>query len=145
MMIRGILILIMKTAGFREVEHTADWQLDVWASDLENLFEQAARGMYALAGVEISSDAQTRRQLYLERPDSESLLVAFLSELLYLGEQEQLAFDRFNLQIQRHVLRADLIGSPIIRQNKEIKAVTYHNLVIQVMQGSLRVSIVFDV
>ena len=37
--------------GYREIEHTADWELKVWAPDLRGLLEQAARGMYALSGI----------------------------------------------------------------------------------------------
>ena len=33
------------------------------------------------------------------RPDVESLLVAFLSELVYYQEQENLAFDTFDLRV----------------------------------------------
>jgi SHS2 domain-containing protein len=142
---RGILTLTMKNAGFREIEHTADWQLEVWAADLAGLVEQAARGMYTLAGIKIAPKGHIHRQLHLERADAESLLVAFLSELLYLAEQERLGFDRFNLQVQGFALQADLFGAPIIRQNKEIKAVTYHNLFIQPGVAGLQVNVVFDV
>jgi len=37
-------------SGFREREHTADWELQVWAPSFSGLLEQAARGMYALSG-----------------------------------------------------------------------------------------------
>ena len=40
-------------AGFREKEHTADWELDVWAPDLPALLDQAARGMYWLMGAQL--------------------------------------------------------------------------------------------
>jgi SHS2 domain-containing protein len=40
-----------QVAGYREREHTADWELEVWAPDLPRLLEQAARGMYRLAGL----------------------------------------------------------------------------------------------
>ena len=40
-------------AGYRELEHTADWELEAWADDLPGLLEQAARGMYALSGVRL--------------------------------------------------------------------------------------------
>ncbi|MFC2053874.1 archease, partial [Chloroflexota bacterium] len=31
-------------AGFREIEHTADWELEVWAPDILELLKQAAIG-----------------------------------------------------------------------------------------------------
>ena len=41
--------------GFREHAHTADWELEVWAPDLPTLLEQAARGMYAISGVQLAA------------------------------------------------------------------------------------------
>ena len=31
--------MIAEMAGYREVEHTADWELEVWATDLAGLLE----------------------------------------------------------------------------------------------------------
>jgi SHS2 domain-containing protein len=132
-------------AGFKEIAHTADWQLDAWAPDLPGLLEQAARGMYALAGVRLDPGPPQARHLALKAEDAESLLVAFLSELLYYGEQEGLAFDRFSLRVEGSRLEADIEGRPIAALEKEIKAVTYHNLNIRQSPRGLEVSIVFDV
>ena len=41
--------------GHREVEHTADLELEVWAPDMPALIEEAARGMYGLMGVVVSA------------------------------------------------------------------------------------------
>jgi RNA-splicing ligase RtcB len=35
---------------YRELEHTADWALQVWSPTLEGLFTEAAKGMYTLSG-----------------------------------------------------------------------------------------------
>jgi SHS2 domain-containing protein len=132
-------------AGFRELEHTADWELEVWAPDLISLLEQAARGMYTLAGARLSDGPRRVRQLDLPMNDPESLLVSFLAELLFLGEQESLVFDTFDLAIEQNRLHAHLVGAPLVSIDKEIKAVTYHNLAIQKTSRGLQVRIVFDV
>jgi SHS2 domain-containing protein len=132
-------------AGYQEIEHTADWQLEAWAPDLAGLFEQAAAGMYSLAGVQLQPGPRAQRSLRIERVDREQLLVAFLRELLYLDEREHLAFDQIRLHIHGNLLEADLSGAPIASQDKEIKAVTYHNLVVQSDEEGLRVNVVFDV
>ncbi len=132
-------------AGYREVEHTADWQLEVWAPDLPVLFEQAALGMYELSGTRLKSQPRVTKELELKAPDEESLLVEFLSELLFLGESQELAFDDFSIRIESGELHANIRGAPIRSQTKEIKAVTYHNLKIQKGLRGLEVSIVFDV
>lgn len=132
-------------AGYREISHTADWQLEAWAPDLASLFEQAAAGMYALAGIQLQPGRRTRRSLRIVRKDNEQLLVAFLRELLYFSEKERLAFDQLQLQLDGNVLEAGLSGARIVNQDKEIKAVTYHNLVIRSDEQGLSVNIVFDV
>ncbi len=132
-------------AGFKELRHTADWELEAWAPDLAGLFEQAANGMYALSGTHLYPEPRITRTIELAADDAESLLVRFLSELLYLGEQFGLAFDRFDLQIEDSKLNACLHGAPMTEQSKEIKAVTYHKLAIQPSSRGLEVRIVFDV
>ena len=69
-------------AGFREHAHTADWELEAWAEDLPGLFEQSARGMYALSGTRLLTGECVQRTVRFRAFDLESLLVRFLGELL---------------------------------------------------------------
>jgi SHS2 domain-containing protein len=132
--------------GFREIAHTADWELEVWAPDLSCLLEQAARGMFTISGTRLQMGERHTRTLDLHALDAESLLVRFLSELLWLAQQEGLAFDSYWLSLQPGwALQAELSGALIASQEKEIKAVTYHNLVIRRIPKGLAVNIVFDV
>jgi SHS2 domain-containing protein len=137
--------MIQQSAGFREIEHTADWQLEAWAPDLPGLFEQAARGMYSLAGVHLKAAPRCMRSFELKAEDVETLLVRFLSELLYFEEQEGLGFDGFDLALRDNSLAVNLSGAPLATRSKEIKAVTYHNLLVQTSPQGLDVNIVFDV
>jgi SHS2 domain-containing protein len=134
-----------QASGFYELQHTADWELKAWAPDLAGLLEQAARGMYTLSGVHLYPEPRLTRILELSASDAESLLVKFLSELLYLGEQYGMGFDTFELRVNGNTLRGKLAGAPMAEQAKEIKAVTYHNLAIQSGPRGLEVQIVFDV
>jgi SHS2 domain-containing protein len=131
--------------GHRELEHTADWELEVWAPDLPSLLAEAARGMYRLMGVELADGPRARRRIELEASDREALLVEFLAELLYLGESDTLAFDGYDLSLERGRLTADLEGAPIRSRAKEIKAVTYHRLAVRDSPDGLVTRIVFDV
>lgn len=135
----------MAQAGYREVEHTADWELEVWAPNMVSLLEQAARGMYALAGARLSEGSRASRSIQVQAFDQETMLVSFLSELLYLGEMEGLAFDEFPLTLQGDTLKCELQGAPLVSIDKEIKAVTYHNLAVTQSERGLQVNIVFDV
>jgi SHS2 domain-containing protein len=131
--------------GFEEVAHTADWSMRVWADDLASLFAEAARGMNALAGVRLSGEGQVEKHFAAEAPDVESLLVAFLSELVYYQEQENLTFTDFKVQIGGSLLSVDMKGKPTRSMDKAIKAVTYHNLRIQRTARGLEAEIVLDV
>ena len=131
--------------GFHELPHTADWALEVWAPNLPRLFEQAACGMYALSGTHLYPEPRITRTIEFTAEDTEGLLVKFLTELLFMGEQYGLAFDVFELDIHGSHMIAKLHGAPMTEQAKEIKAVTYHNLAVQDGPRGLEVRIVFDV
>lgn len=131
---------------FEEISHTADWSLRVWADDLAGLLAESARGMYALANAEPAEGPRVKRELTLDAVDAESLLVAFLEELLYLSESEKLIFDTFSeTKIEGFKLKIEMEGAIIESMDKEIKAVTFHNLQIRESERGLEVEIVFDV
>ena len=131
--------------GYREIEHTADWELEVWGPDIATLLVQAARGMYGLMGVDLVSGERIERRLELEADDPEDLLVDFLGELLFLLESEGIAFDELGLKVDGRRLWARLEGGPVAARGKEIKAVTYHRLEVHRGDCGLQTRVVFDV
>jgi len=133
------------SSGFREIDHTADWELQVWAPDFPALLACAARGMYALSETTLSETPRVERQFVLSSTDRETLLVDFLSELLFYAEDQGLAFDKFHLNLSAKGLLASVAGADIQNQEKEIKAVTYHQLTVQSTARGLQVNLVFDV
>jgi len=132
------------SAGFREIEHRADWELEVWAADFSGLLEQAARGMYTLVGARLNPANRIQIELEFGAPDAESLLVNFLAELLFLIETQNLAFDEFQLELDGYALSARLGGASLAHIDKEIKAVTYHQLAVLQTEDGFLVRIVFD-
>jgi len=133
------------TAGYREIEHTADWELQIWAPDLSSLLLTAAQGMYALSHTKLAVGLRETREFEISYIDRESLLVDFLSELVFFGENEGIAFDSYQLDLKGSNLKVQANGAPIQDQAKEIKAVTYHGLHIRETERGLEVNIVFDV
>lgn len=131
--------------GFEEIPHTADWSIRVWADDLPGLLAESARGMYWLAGAELADRPRIKRSFETAGTDGESLLVAFLSELVYYTEQEFAGFDDFDIRIKDGRLKAELGGAPLKSLDKAIKAVTWHNLKINETARGLEMEIVFDV
>ncbi len=135
----------MVPSGFQEQPHTADWALDVWAPDLIGLLQQAARGMYALMHTRLQGEPREAYRFEIAAPDRETLLVTFLSELLYFTQRDDVAFARFDLAYDGERLSVEVEGAPIESIAKEIKAVTYHNLAVRETERGLEATIVFDV
>ena len=130
---------------FEELAHTADWALRVWATDLPALFSEAARGMNTLAGAQPAPGPRFKRVFLTKAPDVESLLVLFLSELVYAAEQDKLMFDQFEIEINGAELQVNMEGASILTINKSIKAVTFHNLQVRQSKAGFELEIVFDV
>jgi SHS2 domain-containing protein len=131
--------------GFEEIPHTADWALQVWADNLAGLLAESARGMNWLAGAELAEGPRVKHTFEAQEPDGESLLVAFLSELVYYAEQEHMGFDDFVIEIKNDTLKVEMEGAPLKSLSKAIKAVTWHKLEIRESARGLEVEIVFDV
>lgn len=134
-----------ESSGFKDVDHTADVALEVWAPDLDGLFIQAAVGMYHLMNIQYAEQPGGVKQFNLSASDQESLLVLFLSEVLFAVESERIAFDPISIKVSGKM--ADFLATPkpIISQTRSIKAVTFHNLSIRHHSGRCAVTIVFDI
>ena len=98
-----------------------------------------------LAGVELAERPRVKKTFEAEEPDRESILVAFLTELVYYTEQENLGFDDFEISIKNDRLKVEMGGAPLQSLSKAIKAVTWHKLEIKQTARGLEVEIVFDV
>ncbi len=138
--------MIDRVNSFEEIEHTADWAYRVRGKNLAELFIQAALGLYSLVGMQLAPGDRTTRSIQLKGVDNESLLVAWLNELLYFHESEGLGFDRLEIQhLDETSIQAKLTGAATGQWLKDIKAVTYHNLAIRKTELGLEVTLVLDV
>lgn len=137
---------LFHSAGFEEIEHTADWAYRVWAQSLTELFIQAAIALYKLAEIQLTPESAITRKIQLQGVDHVSLLVAWLNELLYLYESENLGFNQFKiLHLNANYLEVEITGTHVQNWQKYIKAVTYHNLSIQQTEKGLEATLVLDV
>ena len=131
--------------SWREVEHTADWAIEVVAGDVDELFLEAARGLYGLAGCELG-DVAHHEEFEVDGIDSVTLLVAFLDELLYWLDVRHVAFESIVIERDAEVLRASVSGRNVTSLVKTIKAVTFHDLdIVQRADGQWTATIVVDV
>jgi SHS2 domain-containing protein len=133
--------------AFEEIEHTADRALKIYGRNLEELLVNAALGLNSLMGADDTIDAApVTKSIALDAIDAESLLVEWLSELVYWAETGMLVFSKFDLRnVSTTMVNAVIHGSRITRLENHIKAVTYHNLEIIKTNTGLTATVVFDV
>ncbi len=131
--------------GFKELAHTADVALQVWAPDLTELFIQAARGMIFLMRPSLGADHFYDINLDIKESDIENLLVSFLNELLWEIQVKKMALDEIKIALQGTHLTGSIKIMPIDYYEREIKAVTYNNLKIKSTKQGFKATIVFDV
>ena len=131
---------------FEEVEHVADAALRVYGRDWCELLVNAALGMFSLIAHWDDAPLSTRRHISLTSVDSETLLVDWLGELLYLHEMEGEVYVEFEiLSASQTSLQAIAKGTDQWSPGTAIKAVTFNDLQIATTNAGFAVTIVFDI
>ena len=130
---------------FEEIEHTADWAFRAFGRDQKELFENAAFALFELEG-SAADPSVIARHVTVGGIDYESLLVNWLSELLYLQETRGETYSRFIVEeLTPTILSATIHGAPSGPLNKFVKAVTYHDLKIEQSAEGWQATVVVDV
>jgi SHS2 domain-containing protein len=131
---------------YQEIEHTADRAIRAYGRDLPELFANAAYGMFDLLTDVEGLRSTVEREVSLEAPDLETLLVDWLRELLYLHEVNGEVYKEFEIgTLSPTRLKAVVKGGKVFAPRLDIKAVTYHGLKIEETEEGYRATIVFDV
>lgn len=134
---------------FEILDHTADIGVVAYGADLKSAFTTAAYAMFSLiADLDLVNEV-TSREMAIEEEEQDSLLVAWLNELLYLCDTESLLFKRFEItELSETRLKAKGYGERIDRSRhrlkSEVKAATYHLLKLSKEDG-FKVQVIFDV
>ena len=127
--------------------HPADIKLKARGHDLPELFSNCARGMMSfIYGDKVACKKYTKKEeISLEAKDLSSLLVDWLSELLYLSNSIYQAFLDFEFrEISESKLIAVAKGCEAQAED-DIKAVTYSELEINQVEDGWEAIIVFDI
>ena len=141
---------------YEELGHTAEIGLRLEADTAANLFTCAAQAMFDLIQPVLSaplkeSVAATEdsewHQVVLSADDQESLLVDWLSELLYLYETTGLVFHRYHITTwEPTFIEATVTGDkPDQPAAMHIKAITYHQLEVAQTPDNWQARIFFDI
>ncbi len=136
-------------------EHTADLAIHARGDSLGEAVSEAARGLSLIAtgrdDLHLQPDQEVRFEL--EAPDLPALVVAFLSELLWLLESQDTLWLGGGADIEesadgwRVLARGNGIRyEPDVHgQGTEIKAVTYHDLRMERDGAAWRCQVVVDI
>ena len=134
---------------FKFLEHTTDAEIEAYGKTLEEAFENAALAteetMVALSSIKGASKTNVR----LKAKDIESLLYAWLEEIISLQDTDGLLFSKFSCKIKKQKdgfdLDATCFGEKYDPERHEqktaIKAPTYHDM--KIFQGKDGVSMRF--
>jgi SHS2 domain-containing protein len=133
---------------YEEREHTADILMRVRAPDIPMLFSECG---HALMAVMYRGEARPECTFTFSvtGTDLEGLLQAFLSELLYLTETENLVFSDISVTLADNSLDAALSGEKFNRAvhggGSEVKGISFCGLAIMQQNGEYVLDVLFDV
>lgn len=138
---------------FEIIEHTADLGIRVYGRTLEELFNNAAIGLFGFM-TEHRPKRKIEEKIILEAEDYEELLVTWLNELISMFFTYKFLPSRYGIKItrdepQEKVLEGTLLGEEFDpysnKISQEIKAATYHNLKVEKIGKKWQAEIIFDV
>ncbi len=137
--------------NFEILPHTADVKLKALGKTKQELFNNALKGMaYILKPTFFEKKNlkyNIKKDIKVESADINSLLVDFLSEVLALSDIFQAIFLEAKFtQFSDIALKGKISGIKVGEFDEDIKAVTYHDLNIQLTKDNIWEAIVlFDI
>ncbi len=135
---------------FETFDHTADIGILARGATLAEAFANAAKAMFSLMVDLDRVQPREERRIEVAADDRESLLVAWLAELLYVSEVDNVVFSGFEVdEIGDNHIVARAYGEPLDleRHNPKlmIKAVTRHMLQVAQSAGVWQARVILDI
>ncbi len=139
----------MTEPGYRILDHPSDAGIEARGKNLKEAFEFAARGMMSIIVDPESVGAKERKSMKATGTDPENLLVRWLSDILFQYDGNGfLVSDVEVREISANALTADLRGESLNpgkhKLRTDIKAVTYHQLKVEMTGEGCLVRVFFD-
>jgi SHS2 domain-containing protein len=135
---------------FNTIEHTADIGIEVEAESLEELFAGAARAMFSIMVDLDGVSAVLSREVSLDASDLVDLMFEWLNELIFLVSANRLVQCDFEVgSVSGERLEATVRGEEIDSGRHslelEIKAATFHEMVVEERGEGWYARVIFDV
>ncbi|MDD2696989.1 MAG: archease [Candidatus Pacebacteria bacterium] len=132
--------------NYEILEHKADLKIKASGQTKEELFFNMMLGMEESMKPE-TEDTETTRRIKIESLDLSSLMVDFLSEVLYLIQINKEIYKNIEFgKLTDTEAEGELTGLKVERFGEDIKAVTHHNLDIHQNQDKTwEATVLFDI
>lgn len=137
---------------YEMIEHTADIGLRAFGKNINELFANAAYGLFDQIADLAKITCAYEENISLTADNPEELLIDWLNELLYLFSVKKFIFCQFFPQIQDEkklsaVVKGIKADSAVFRKyiKSEVKAATYHQLKIERKEDFFVAEVIFDV
>ena len=139
--------------NYKLLDHTADIRVEVWGKTRKDLFGNAVAAMFDVM-VDFPNEEKIKpleeKTVKITGNDLEDTLINFLREALYLFNGKGWLIKSCEpLELTGRSFVVRLQGAPYNRQKNplktEIKAVTYHGLIISKSKKGWQAKVVFDV
>ena len=138
-------------AGYRQLDHTADLALQIWAPTEAEMLSMGARAVVAILTDEAEISDDDVREFAVDAIDSEDRLVQWLNDIIVAAIIDGFLFAKVDaLELdgdQPARLRARIRGQADARERivTELKSVTYHDLQLTATGTRAECRVVIDV
>jgi len=135
---------------FELIEHTADIGIIAYGKTLEELFENAAYGLFSIITDIGTVEPKDKYELSVSAMDEEELLISWLNELIYFWEVKRILVSKFKVSIlsSSHLegmLYGENFNSKLHKIEHLVKAVTYYDFKLESYEKGWKVQVILDV
>jgi SHS2 domain-containing protein len=136
--------------GYEFFDHTADIGIRAQGETLSELFMHAAQALTELLVEESHIESRLVRAIHLDADNAESLLLSWLSELLFWFSTKRFlaatyAFDDISCRSLRGTIRGEAFDVSRHTQGREVKAITRHMLEVRQEKGIWQAQVIVDI
>jgi len=137
-------------AGYTLLDHPADLGIEAFGKNLAGAFEQAALALMSVILDPGKINCSQTKDVILQGADREQLLVKWLTEILYFYDGQRFAAGNFVIsELSSTRLKATVAGESFDEGKHaprlDVKAITYHQLLVEEVTTGARVRVFFDI
>lgn len=143
------------SSGYEFLNHPADVWVHAWGKTLEEAIENCVYSLMETMFEGNIIENKITRDIIIEEETKGSLLVAFLSEFLYIFDTEYLIFNHVKIdpivknssgKLEIHAICQGEVFDPLKHTpDIEVKAITYSYLEIKEEKKKTAIKIVYDI